>query len=446
MALLALLGSAYCLLVPAAQLYATDEADAKVEEAKYQLARAVQFTSESLARLEAVQAIPTLSQAIYGYELAVFRDAAELAEPWRLLGDAYLETGDTQAAGTAYQQSIHISRVNHGLFSPQQLTTVYRQASLFESLGDLESATGREEYALLLQRRRRATEGEAVDPPPALFRMAEWYLKVSQPVKARILYQEGIDSIERSQGETADELIDAYMGLANSYRLERFPLQGFYEIEEPEFEWQMRSPQVLSRDLFQSAHYTAASRALRHAEQLLLANARESEEHKARLSEVRILLGDWSMLFEKWASAMEWYKSVFVLWGALPEQPNVEVSENTLARLSEWFGEPVPLHLPLPSEIGDIQAVPPEMREVGFIDVAFSLSQHGKVGRIETLDTSPKDFRDMRVRRLLRSSRYRPQINFGEAVASERVVHKHEFIYIKEREVEALRGDSGASN
>ena len=446
MALLALLVSAYCLLLPATQLYATDAADAKVEEAEYQLARAVQFAEESLARLEAVQAIPTLSEAIYGYEVAVFRDAVELSEPWRLLGDAYLETGEPQAAATAYQQSIHISRVNHGLFSPQQLTTVYRQASLFESLGDLESATGREEYALLLQRRMRATDGEAVDLAPALFRMAEWYLKVSQPVRARKLYQEGIEGITRSRGETADELVDAYMGLANAYRLERFPAEGFYEVEETEFEWQMQNPQVSSRDLFQSAHYTAASRALRYAEQLLLANAQESDEHKARLSEVRILLGDWNMLFEKWASAVEWYKSVFELWGAFPEQSNVAVPENTLARLSEWFGEPVPLHLPLPCEIGDVQAAPPEIRGVGFIEVAFSLSQHGKVGRIETLDTSPKDFRDMRVRRLLRSSRYRPQINFGEAVASERVVHRHEFIYIKEREVEALRGDSGASN
>lgn len=431
-----------CLIAPCTQLYATARLDGEMEQARFELSKAVRATKKSLISLEAGPLIPVLSEAIRAIEIAVFRDAAELAEPWRLLGDAYLQVGDTQAAATAYEQSIHISRVNHGLFSAEQLSTVYRQASLYEILGDLESATGREEYALLLQRRKLAAEqGAEADPLallPALSRLAEWHLKMAQPIAARKLYEESINAILRTRGESADELIDAYLGLAASYRLERFPAEGFYEIERDDFEWQMQSPQIARRDLFQSAHFTSASRALLRAEGLLQAKARDSEEHKARLSQVRIQLGDWNMLFEKWTSALRWYRSVFELWGVLPESEGSSVSESAQARLTEWFDQPVPLHLPLPTEIGDTDAVPPEMREVGYVELAFSLSQQGKVGRIETLATHPDDFRDMRVRRLLRESRYRPQIKDGEAVPSARVVHRHEFVYVKEQQVDAF--------
>ena len=431
-----------CLTAPAAQLYATAALKGQIEQARYDLATAVRATRERLVGLEVGPLIPVLSDAIRGIEVAVFRDAAELAEPWRLLGDAYLQIGDTQAAATAYEQSIHISRVNEGLFSAEQLSTVYRQANLFQILGDLENATGREEYALLLERRKFADEqGADADPLallPALSRLAKWYLKTARPIEARKLYEESVDSILRSRRESTDELVTAYLGIADAYRLERFPAEGFYQTDRDEFEWQMQSPQITRRDLFQSAHFTSASRALMNAEGLLQAKAQDSEADKARLSQVRIQLGDWNMLFEKWTSALRWYRSVFELWGASPETANGSLSESAQARLAEWFDKPVPLHLPLPTQIGDIDAVPQEMREAGYVELAFSLSPQGKVGRIETLETHPDDFRDIRVRRLLRESRYRPQIKDGKAVESERVVHRHEFTYIKQQEGDAL--------
>ena len=423
------------------QLYALSEAEARVETARFELASAVTRTRGQLARLEGADSILSLEEAIQGFEVAVFRDAPELAEPWMLLGDAYLQAGQIQAADNAYEQSIHITRVNQGLFTPEQLETVFRQAGLLEFMGDLEGATGREEYAMVLQRKKF---GQSLELVPGLYRMAEWYLKVAQPVNAREAYEEAIKMLYASKTENTASLVEAYIGLANSYRMERFPPDGFYQVDDSDFMWQGGNPQAGRWDLSQGMFFGPANRALLRAEELLRFSMEESDEAKAKLSQVRISLGDLNMLFEKWGTAEDWYQSVFALWGALPAHENLAVSESVQERLRGWFGEPVPLHLPLPSEVGKVEDYPPDRLGVGSITLAFSISSHGKVGRIDTVEMNPDRLRDLRFRRVLRESRYRPQIENGEAVRSERVIHRHEFLYVVEDEDEEEPSEANA--
>ena len=411
------------------QLYAVTEAEVRVETARFELASAVLSTRGRLGRFEGADAIEPLEGAIQGFEVAVFRDAPELAEPWMLLGDAYLQAGQIQAADYAYEQSIHITRVNQGLFTPEQLETVFRQAGLLEVMGDLDGATRREEYALVLQRKKF---GHAMELIPGLYRMAEWYLKVAQPVKARQVYEEAIKLQSGAKGGDIESLVDAYIGLADSYRMERFPPDGFFQIDDSEFMWQGGTPQAARWDLSHGMFFGPANRALLRAEEMLRTSFDESDEFKAKLSRVRIALGDLNMLFEKWGSAEDWYQSVFALWSA--ENPDIESPEGVQERLRGWFGAPVPLHLPLPGEVGRVENYPADRIGVGSITLAFSLSRHGKVGKIDTVEMNPDRFRDLRFRRVLRESRYRPQIENGEAMGSERVIYRHEFLYVVEED------------
>ncbi len=413
------------------QLYASSDAEVKVETARFELASAVQRTKSLLERLEGTDAIPALEAAIQDFELAVFRDSPELAEPWMLLGDAHLQAGQIQAADNAYQQSIHINRVNHGLFTSRQLDTVYRQVGLLEATGDLDGATGREEYALVLQRKKFGQDAKII---LGLYRMADWYLKVAKPASARQLYEEVIDMVSDSADENPNTLVDAYIGLSQTYRMERFPPDGFYQFDDTDFMWQGGNPQTARWDLSQGMFFGPANRALLRAEELLRRSREDSDDAKAKLSDVRISLGDLNMLFEKWGTAEDWYKSVFAMWGGLPAPENNDVSGQAQDKLNAWFGEPVPLHLPLPKEVGKVQDYPVERIGVGSITLAFSISNHGKVGRIETVEIQPDKFRDLRFRRVVREARYRPQVLNGEAVRSERVMHHHEFLYVVEGE------------
>lgn len=413
------------------QLYAESEEEARVETARFELASAVTLTRSQLGRMEGAAAIPSLTKAIHSFEIAVFRDAPELAEPWMLLGDAYLQAGQIQAADNAYEQSIHITRVNQGLFAPEQLETVFRQADLLEVIGDLDGATGREEYALVLQRKKH---GASLELLPGLYRLASWYLKIDQPINARKAYQEAVRVLSGEEEAHTNSLVDAYIGLAESYRMERFPPEGFYQIDETDFMWQGGNPQVGRWDLSQGMFFGPANRALLRAEELLRSSVDESEEAKAKLSEVMISLGDLNMLFEKWGTAQDWYESVFALWEAPPGHEDPSDSQGAQDRLKDWFGVPVPLHLPLPSEVGRVADYPPDRLALGSVTLAFSLSSHGKVGGIDTVEMVPPRVRDLRFRRALRESRYRPQIENGKPVSSERVVYRHEFVYVVEEE------------
>ncbi len=415
----------------AAQLYAI--AQESIETAKYDLAAAVQQTKQHLASFEGAETLTPLEDAIATYEVAVFRDAIDLAEPWMLLGDAYLQADNPQAAATAYEQSIHITRVNLGLFTPEQIDAVHRQAALFAAMGDHDSATGREEYALVLQRRKSA---EPNDLLPALHRMSDWYMQVSQPVKARRIYREAVSLLESNPESDPDMRIRAYIGLAESYLLERFPRERFYEQDDRDFNWQGRDPHAPNWDVSQGAFFGPANHALLSAEAILRAQATESTSAKERLSEVRVRLGDLHILFEKWSSANAWYASVFDLWNDA-ENPVSTSGDRSASILSQLFDQPAPLHLPLPRELGRVHEYPPERIDVGHITLSFSLSSHGKVGHIETVEMHPSSIRDIRFRRVLRDSRYRPQIEQGIAVRSEKVVHRHEFLYIVKDEPDA---------
>jgi len=406
------------------QLYAI--AQESIETAKYDLAAAVQLAKQRLASLEGSETLVPLEDAIAGYEVAVFRDAIDLAEPWMLLGDAYSQAGNPQAAATAYEQSIHITRVNLGLFTPEQIDAVHRQAALFATIGDLDSATNREEYALVLQRRRSPAPADLL---PALQRMGDWYMQVSQPVKARHIYREAISMLQSDSDSDPDVRARAYISLAESYLLERFPRETFYEQDDRDFNWQGRDASMPNWGLSQGTFFGPANRALLSAEAILRARATESTAAKERLSEVRVRLGDLHILFEKWSSANAWYTSVFDLWNDSESVVNTS-GDQSASILSQLFDQPAPLHLPLPRELGRVHEHPPERIDVGHITLAFSLSSHGKVGRIETVEMHPSSLRDIRFRRVLRDSRYRPQIEQGIAVRSEKVVHRHEFLYI----------------
>ncbi len=426
------------------QLYATPDTETRIETARFELASALERTREQIARLEGTEAIAPLEQAIRGFEIQIFRDAPELAEAWMWLGDAYLQAEQIQAASNAYEQSIHITRVNRGLFTLEQLETLYRQARLLETTGDLDGATAREEYALVLQRRQFGRTPELV---PSLNRLAGWYLSLSEPVRARQLYDEAISTMESAPDKhdttLKSALIDSHVGIANAYRMERFPPDGFYEDEDKEFNWRAGQRQPAKLNLSHGLYFAPANRALLRAEALLAPQADASDAARLRLSTVRIALGDLNMLFERWGSAEQWYKSVFALWEGLPEGEPQETGQTLDERLHTWFGNPVPLHLPLPKDIGRVKDYPPERIGIGSITLAFSLSPQGKVERIKTLDMEPDRFRDLRFRRILRESRFRPRIEQGVAVSSEEFVHRHEFLYVTQ---DASGAESGTAD
>jgi len=141
--------------------------------------------------------------------------------PLLLLGDARLGQGNYPGALESYSQAVQVSRVSDGLFSPSQVEAVYKQSEALQRLGDGEDATRREEYAYEVLARAHGTQDEAM--LPGVFRLARWYKNAYNIFAARALYQQALKIHEANGKAGTPQAIPALQGLAETYRMERFP-------------------------------------------------------------------------------------------------------------------------------------------------------------------------------------------------------------------------------
>ena len=112
-----------------------------------------------------------------------------------------LALGDNAGAIDYFDQAIHISRIDQGLFTPQQVTLVYQQAEAYRALGDFKEALGREEYAYQILVRN--TAASSPDILPGMLRLANSYLDNYNYRAARALFTKGLTLIAAADVDPA---------------------------------------------------------------------------------------------------------------------------------------------------------------------------------------------------------------------------------------------------
>lgn len=373
-------------------------------------ARQVETGEFGAARDWLLDHVTDLSAGVNRYDPALVR-------PLTLLGDAYMGLGEPAEALRQYQHATHLARVSSGLRSPQQVEIVYREATALKSLGALQDANEREEYAF----RILAESSDPSDPEllPAINRLAGWYLETDNPYPARALYQQAL-VIHQATGQLESETaVPALRGLAASFRLERFP-PVYERNEEPPIGAGI-SPMVAAQ---------MAGNALPAGEQALQQVARirkaQEESNPQGYLEAILELADWYNLFEKPSRANPLYAHAFELMAKVPNADPVA-----------FFADPRTLYFPDPGQTRD-RAVrgKGEIRD-GFVEVGYAVTDTGFSRDLVTIASEPKGLMDMRVRRSLRAARYRPALVNGVAVATANRVYRHEFQYEEEPEPEA---------
>ena len=155
-----------------------------------------------------------LAQKVREIEDSSHRFDPALVRPLILIGDIQVLEGDYVNALETYGRAVHLERVNSGLVSAGQLEIVYREAEVYRTLGDFETANEREEYAYhVLQ---RAYDPYSEDLLPGLFHLAQWYEQTHNIFAARHLYQRAADvMIANGKGQSM-EAIEAWNGLARN--------------------------------------------------------------------------------------------------------------------------------------------------------------------------------------------------------------------------------------
>jgi TonB family protein len=347
-----------------------------------------------------------LTNKIRQIEHASHRFDPALIRPITMLGDIEAAEGDYTGALDDYGRAIHLERVNSGLVSPGQIEIVYREADVYRTLGDLEEANAREEYAYHVLTSSHAPNSE--DMLPGLYHLAKWYENTHNIFAARHLYERATDVlIANGKGETL-EAIPAWEGVARTYRLERFP-PVYIDSTDASLATSSMSPGYEPITL---NNFPAGERAL----QTIIQIRRQHDSPTPEIAQSILDLADWHLLFEHTREAFPLYQLAYEMMQTVDGFP-----------VEDFFGQPKLIYFPAPVDPSAPDV--PQTKAEGLVTVRFDVTDRGSPRRLETVASDPDGMMDYRVRKSIRAARFRPAIVDGEPTETEGYTYTYRFTY-----------------
>jgi tetratricopeptide (TPR) repeat protein len=403
------------------------QAAASVAAESPELVPATTLTDELLDPLDGVErqleaeefdeAASWLTRRLEEIEATSHRFNPDLVRPLTLLGDAEAGIGNYDQALEHYQRALHLSRINGGLNTPDQVEIVYREANAMKALGAFQEANDREEYAYHILSRAHDPTDEAL--LPGIYHLARWYERTSNVFAARALYEQAAQIIEANEKLDTAAAIPALHGIAKTYRMERFP--PLYASQNDPHE----NSVVVSRTQRQSVSVNSFSTGESALQRIVRIRQAQQPVNRIALASSVLDLADWYTLFDKTDRASALYGHA---WELMSEVEDFDVAS--------YFAEPELLYFPAPD---NPSPPPPEKRgerSTGYVEVAFNVTDDGYVRNLDTVASQPEGLMDFRVRKSLRIARYRPMLVDGIPVRKDGFTYRHEFPFFPERDSE----------
>ncbi|MEX2525839.1 MAG: energy transducer TonB [Gammaproteobacteria bacterium] len=359
---------------------------------------------------------------------------AQLSEALLSLGLSLSALDNHTEAADSFRTALHISRINHGLHSMEQLPYLELLIQENSIVNNLEELHKNYQYLYWLHKRNYGDN----DPRllPVISRAARWHLDnyrttpaispYTQLRNAEDLYNKAIDIIETHYGEQDPRLIDPLYELALSHyytavmadREEEFKIESEFRVSTRADYYEEDS--AIDRIL---ESYYKGKQALDRIVEIHEAHGEESEadaELSPRSHAVALTyLGDWNMLFDRPRSAVDKYSQAYAL---------LEGNGAGNETLQNIFGNPQ--RLPTIALPDQRQAQPEESRErddLPYAIVAFDVLSNGRVRNIRVIEAKPED--NVRVvrtaRRLVAGTKFRPRFEDGKPVTTTDVNMKY---------------------
>jgi tetratricopeptide (TPR) repeat protein len=291
-----------------------------------------------------------------------------LINPLKGLGAAQLEGGRPDLAKQTFTRAIHITHVNEGPHNMNQIDILESLAETNVRLGSIEEARAMHDKIYLLHRRRY--EDDQLALIPSLMRRAEWQHRAGYIADEQATYRRTIRIIETSAGKEDIRLVEPLTKLGESY-----------------FFTDLHGEQGLHHNPVTGEIYF--KRALRIAE-----SSPKSDWGTATNS--KLSLADYYMMQGNLTRARKMYREIW-----------------------ESLSGPTPL------------GTPSEEFLQGSVTVSFSVTDRGRVIKVEPVEVVPAEFTDMEklVYREVRGRLYRPRFEEAEPVKSSDEVFTHLFYY-----------------
>lgn len=339
---------------------------------------------------------------------------SSLSEQLLALGLASQRAGQHREAVDVLRRGAHITRINRGLYSDQQIPFIKAEIVSLDALNDQTEADQRQEYLVRLQE-RALTPG--VERAQAWLAHARWQRAafLRNPSETQFLRLADMRSVlDRAVSDLADTNQDVLLsetlhGLLQTYFLitwfdnsserspfeerasfnENQPQNNFYEY----FRISDRSAPVIIAELvkIQSRLHGDTSYAAFHAS---------------------IQLADWYLWRDQSRNASDLYRQIDTVIGELPDP------EQASALRAELFQDPVLL-----PDLGGLRLIAPSVpKEEGNLSIAFNVTDRGSVRSIERVKVDESiELAASRFIRQLRRAKFRPRVVAGETVTTKKM-------------------------
>ena len=317
-----------------------------------------------------------------------------LARPFMLLGDARMGMRDPAGAIEAYDRARHITRLATGIQSTEQLPLLYREAVAFSALGDDVTANDRQEFAFDISRREYGDD----DPRHMIgtYRLLRWYRHHYKYLPAHELFEQLLD-ITREHLPHGDPL--HLRMLREHAQLFRHRVFGRRTVARGRF--LATPPGFLPHRYRRSvSSFREARNALGEVVDIQKSNPLATD---GELATALLDYADWHLMFGDYPTAVRHYRRI---WELLESDPD---------RRTKLFDKPTPLFQPLPSDPG-YRLRRAGIHRDGIVHLALTVTHRGRVIGSKSLEVTPRNIMEFRVRKAAKRSRYRPAFRDGEPV------------------------------
>ncbi|PCJ25463.1 MAG: hypothetical protein COA96_07465 [SAR86 cluster bacterium] len=355
-----------------------------------------------------------------------------LAQELMSLGGLQQQQGDHAQAIDSFSRAIHISRINSGLHTLEQIPVIEKMIQSQMVLGNWEDADIYNNYLFYVQQKAYGRD----DPRliPVLGKLATWNIQAFnigygellgiRLRDAQIMFSAAAQMVGVHFGKNDERFVGYLRNIANSSYLLSANQELMQEIDRPEYRTaqSMLIDKLNQREAVLPLGFQSGEKALRD----IVDFYSDSNSSPYDLAEALTNLGDWYLIFKQRRLAEEYYMGAWMI---------LETEENSEELLQRLFGQVVPLptfvaSIDNPASIYRTNSESDEMNG-DFADLMFDVTAAGLVRNVTVISeqTVENSSHHNRLRTEIRRSIYRPVIVDGEPKRSNGNTFRYQYWY-----------------
>jgi tetratricopeptide (TPR) repeat protein len=411
------------------------------------------FIGSAPTQVDITADITALEATVVAYESSLTALAANSNSPFSPvqfeqlldLGAAYQQLGRYDDALTTLEKAEFLTRINNGLYGPEQFRVVEQMVETLLANGRSMEAQQKQQYLLYRQQQFYGADSKAL--VPAFEQMGDWAMtsfatgiqkrnsigfSANAPTRrgriltprevavnslqtARMRYFQAIRTLVQNADYHNPELLE----------LEEKMLQAIYLsahriglIDDPQFYLGGRTSLTGTRISIKEfeVNMTAYNEGRSALQRQLIYQETNPKSDAVALLHTLLNLADWHLLFNRMDEAESVYADAWKLAHTSP------LDSFAPALLNPPVPPQLPLFIALPHSRGAFGIANSNVQQFeGYIDVVLSLSRNGDVRKIVTTGKSDNTTLalEKRLRRLVRAAPFRPPLENGEPMATD---------------------------